>query len=162
MLEILLLDAGPPQRGAAICALLRASLSRLRIKLTYLPGDSRRRDATWQSAGIVMILGNPADDAGLPMPEASRQGKALLRIVDGSPVAAYHPASPQPPALDADWFSLGQLELPDDLAAAEPAIEACRLALRRAAIWVSCKRQRDESLALARIYADAPFAATAF
>ena len=162
MREILLLDVGPPQRGEAICALLRASLAPLRIKLTYLPGDSLRREAAWQSAGIVMMLGNPADDAGWAMPEDRRQGKALLRIVDGSPLAAYRPASPQPPALDADCFALGQLELPDELAAAAPAIEACRLALRRAAIWVTCKRQRDESLALAKIYAAAPFAATAF
>lgn len=159
------LDAYPAQRGDAVHAWVKAALSRLRIKLAHerygadgLPAFIRQ--AAWQSADIVLVLAG-----GSTAPILSREslaGKAILRIYSALDPSTCVSALAAPPPLADDHFPLGEFVLPGKLEPTAPAVEAFRVAIRQATIWVACKRQRDESLALAEIYAAAPIAATAF
>lgn len=159
------LDASPAQRGDAVHAWVKAALSRLRIKLAHercaadgLPAFVRQ--AAWRNAEIVMVLAGDGTDP--PLSSESLAGKAILQIYDGHDRTSRISALVPPPPLADDHFPLGKFALPGELVPAAPAVEVFRVAIRQATIWVTCKRHRDESLALAEIYAAAPIAATAF
>jgi hypothetical protein len=160
------LPSGEFPNGRPIADGLRATLKRYRIQVEH-----HELDATVTTESLVATVSRPDivivhhpipdHDQALPTTEAF-PGTAILHLrhTRYPQRTGHHALLPPPTPAQVDHYAMGTVWLsslakPAELALLPPVI-------RHAATWLVRHRQRQESLALARIYAQASLFATAF
>lgn len=167
-MEAIFLDRNPSPEGhgQAIYTLIRESLRRARLSVHYVAVEDIWNETAWRSAGVVIFYSSNPTTFELPPGICLEvlKGKATLQLTGSENPENFgrQGLSTTAPPLSADLFSVGTLHLPLSTAECKAALNVLHPALQLATRWARQKRQLQDSLALAAIYAAAPLAATAF
>jgi hypothetical protein len=152
--------------GLAIAEWLSTALKRYKIQVKAFdcPIIGARSITIECESWDIIVLHNPLpDQVPNALPSINWPGKASLNVAHTRSVKRLggHELKP-PPAVDATHYKMGTIWLPFRRSTEAPDLATLPPLIRHAANWVTRHRGHQQSLELARIYAEAPLFATAF